>query len=170
MSTTDGVGTKSEVARLVGRYDTIGIDCVAMSVDDLAVCGAEPLFFLDYISVGRNDPAMIEALVSGVADGLPAGRVRPRRRGDLRALRASWSRATSTSSASPSAWWRPTAGCPAGVRAGDRVVGIASPGLRSNGYSLARKVLRRAGRPTGSTSRPGPAPTSPWARSCCGRA
>ena len=69
VSTTDGVGTKSEVARLTGRYDTIGLDCVAMSVDDLAVCGAEPLFFLDYVSVGRNDPAMVEAIVSGVADG-----------------------------------------------------------------------------------------------------
>ena len=88
MSTTDGVGTKSEVARLVGRYDTIGIDLVAMSVDDLAVCGAEPLFFLDYISVGRNDPAMIEALVAGVAEGCKPGRLRPGGRRDLRARRA----------------------------------------------------------------------------------
>jgi phosphoribosylformylglycinamidine cyclo-ligase len=144
VSTTDGVGTKSEVARLLGRYDTIGLDCVAMSVDDLAVCGAEPLFFLDYVSVGRNDPAMVEALVAGVADGcrqagcaLVGGEISEHPgvmepgqfdlvgfavgvvEADGRLLR--------------------------GVRAGDRVVGVASPGLRSNGYTLARKVLLSSG-------------------------
>ena len=140
VSTTDGVGTKSEVARLVGRYDTIGLDCVAMSVDDLAVCGAEPLFFLDYVSVGKNDPAMIEAIVTGVADGCRqagcalvggeisehAGVMEPGQF-DLVGFAVGVVEADGR--------------LPNGVRAGDRVVGIASPGLRSNGYTLARKVL-----------------------------
>ena len=140
VSTTDGVGTKSEVARLVGRYDTIGLDCVAMSVDDLAVCGAEPLFFLDYISVGRNDPAMIEAIVSGVAEGCRqagcalvggeisehAGVMEPGQF-DLVGFAVGVVEADRR--------------LPGGVKAGDRVVGVASPGLRSNGYSLARKLL-----------------------------
>jgi phosphoribosylformylglycinamidine cyclo-ligase len=144
VSTTDGVGTKSEIARLVGRYDTIGLDCVAMSADDLAVCGAEPLFFLDYVSVGRNDPAMIEAIVSGVAEGCRqagcalvggeisehAGLMEPGHF-DLVGFAVGVVEAARR--------------LPAGVRAGDRVVGIASPGLRSNGYSLARKVLLEPG-------------------------
>jgi phosphoribosylformylglycinamidine cyclo-ligase len=144
VSTTDGVGTKSEVARLVGRYDTIGLDCVAMSVDDLAVCGAEPLFFLDYISVGRNDPKMIEALVAGVANGCEqagcalvggeisehAGMMEPGQF-DLVGFAVGVVEADRR--------------LPAGVRAGDRVVGVASPGLRSNGYTLARKVLIEPG-------------------------
>jgi phosphoribosylformylglycinamidine cyclo-ligase len=144
VSTTDGVGTKSEIARLVGRYDTIGLDCVAMSADDLAVCGAEPLFFLDYVSVGRNDPAMIEAIVSGVAEGCRqagcalvggeisehAGLMEPGHF-DLVGFAVGVVETDRR--------------LPAGVRAGDRVIGIASPGLRSNGYSLARKVLVEPG-------------------------
>jgi phosphoribosylformylglycinamidine cyclo-ligase len=144
VSTTDGVGTKSEIARLVGRYDTIGLDCVAMSADDLAVCGAEPLFFLDYISVGRNDPAMIKAIVSGVVDGcrqagcaLVGGEISEHSglmepgHFDLVGFAVGVVEADRR--------------LPAGVRAGDRVVGIASPGLRSNGYSLARKVFLEPG-------------------------
>src|SRR5438105_3378949 len=69
VSSTDGVGTKSVTARLMRRYDTIGIDCVAMSVDDVAAHGAEPLFFLDYISVGKLVPEDIDDIVSGVARG-----------------------------------------------------------------------------------------------------
>src|SRR2546430_17560796 len=69
VSSTDGVGTKSLIARLAGRRDTIGIDCVAMSADDIAAQGAEPLFFLDYISVGRLVPEEIDELVAGVAEG-----------------------------------------------------------------------------------------------------
>jgi len=69
VSSTDGVGTKSLIARLTGRFHTIGIDLVAMSVDDVAVQGAEPLFFLDYILMGKVDPERIDAIVSGVADG-----------------------------------------------------------------------------------------------------
>src|ERR1700690_3704601 len=69
VSSTDGVGTKSLIARLANRRDTIGIDCVAMSVDDIAAQGGEPLFFLDYISVGTLVPDEIDEIVSGVADG-----------------------------------------------------------------------------------------------------
>ncbi|MGH9005042.1 MAG: phosphoribosylformylglycinamidine cyclo-ligase, partial [Acidimicrobiia bacterium] len=140
VSTTDGVGTKSEVARRLGRFDTIGIDCVAMSVDDLAVCGAEPLFFLDYVSVGRNDPEMIEALVAGVADGcrqagcaLVAGEISEHPglmepgEFDLVGFAVGVVEAGGR--------------LPRGVGAGDAIVGLASPGLRSNGYSLARGVL-----------------------------
>ena len=69
VSGTDGVGTKLMVAKMAGRHDTIGIDCVAMCVNDIAAQGAEPLFFLDYIACGKNDPALLEQVVSGVADG-----------------------------------------------------------------------------------------------------
>jgi phosphoribosylformylglycinamidine cyclo-ligase len=69
VSSTDGVGTKALVAQATGRFTTIGIDLVAMCVDDLVCQGAEPLFFLDYIAVGRLDPAHIEQLVEGVAEG-----------------------------------------------------------------------------------------------------
>ena len=69
VSSTDGVGTKSLIARLANRRDTIGIDCVAMSVDDIAAQGAEPLFFLDYISIGKVVPEVIDEIVAGVARG-----------------------------------------------------------------------------------------------------
>jgi phosphoribosylformylglycinamidine cyclo-ligase len=144
VSTTDGVGTKSEVARLVGRYDTIGLDCVAMSVDDLAVCGAEPLFFLDYVSVGRNDPAMVEAIVSGVADGC--------RQAGCALVGGEISEHAGLMEAGQFDLVGFAVGVveadrrlPNGIRAGDRVVGIASPGLRSNGYTLARRVLVEPG-------------------------
>ena len=97
VSSTDGVGTKALIAQAVGQFETIGIDLVAMCVDDLVCQGAEPLFFLDYIAVGKLDPAHIKQLVKGVAEGCRtagcarrrrdgrasrrdgAGRVRPRR-------------------------------------------------------------------------------------------
>src|SRR5207244_2239337 len=69
VASTDGVGTKAVVAQLAGRYDTIGVDCRAMSVDDVAANRAEPLFFLDYLSVGKLVPETIDEIVSGVADG-----------------------------------------------------------------------------------------------------
>jgi len=69
VASADGVGTKLEVARQVGRYDTVGIDLVAMLVDDLACVGAEPLFLLDYVAVGALNPTRIEELVSGIAQG-----------------------------------------------------------------------------------------------------
>ena len=84
---TDGVGTKALVAQELGRFDTIGIDLVAMCVDDLVCQGAEPLFFLDYISCGMVEPSQMAELVGGVAEGCRPGRCRPDRRGDGRAPR-----------------------------------------------------------------------------------
>ncbi len=141
VSATDGVGTKALVAAAARRYDTIGLDLVAMCVDDLVCGGAEPLFFLDYVSVGRVAPDHIEALVSGIADGcrqvgaaLIGGEIAehpgviPDGEFDLvgfavgvverrRALRG-----------------------PAGTP-GDALIALPSPGLRSNGYSLARRLV-----------------------------
>ena len=68
-TSTDGVGTKTEIARMLGKYDTIGEDLVAMVVDDLVVCGAEPLFMTDYIAVGKVIPERIAAIVGGIARG-----------------------------------------------------------------------------------------------------
>jgi len=69
VSGTDGVGTKLKIAFLMDKHDTIGIDCVAMCVNDVICCGAKPLFFLDYLAVGKNYPERIAQIVSGVADG-----------------------------------------------------------------------------------------------------
>ena len=69
VSGTDGVGTKQRIAQLMDRHDTVGIDCVAMCVNDIVCCGARPLFFLDYIAIGKNDPQKVADLVSGVAEG-----------------------------------------------------------------------------------------------------
>jgi phosphoribosylformylglycinamidine cyclo-ligase len=146
VSSTDGVGTKSLIARLTNRHDTIGIDLVAMSVDDIAVQGAEPLFFLDYISTGKLVPEIIDEIVAGVARGcrdagcaLLGGEMSEHP--DLMAPGEFDLVGFATGIVDR------TRILPAGVRAGDRVVGIASPGLRCNGYSLARRaLLDRAGR------------------------
>jgi phosphoribosylformylglycinamidine cyclo-ligase len=140
VSSTDGVGTKSVIARLADRRDTIGIDCVAMSVDDIAAQGAEPLFFLDYISVGTLVPDEIDQLVSGVADGCRQARcallggemsehpgVMEPGEFDLVGFAVGVAERAKV--------------LPRDVRAGDRIVGMASPGLRCNGYSLARAAL-----------------------------
>ena len=145
VAAADGVGTKLEVARLAGRYDTVGIDLVAMSVDDLVCVGAEPLFLLDYIAVGAVDPARIEELVGGIAEGCRQSRC------------ALLGGETAEHGGTPSDL--DLAGFAVGVleqghelgpervRSGDLLVGLGSPGLRSNGYTLARHVLlERAGR------------------------
>jgi len=69
VSGTDGVGTKLKVAQLAGRHDTVGIDLVAMCVNDVLCCGAEPLFFLDYVAMSHDDPALLEQIVRGISDG-----------------------------------------------------------------------------------------------------
>jgi phosphoribosylformylglycinamidine cyclo-ligase len=140
VSSTDGVGTKSVIARIAGRRDTIGIDCVAMSVDDIAAQGAEPLFFLDYISVGTLIPDEIDDLVAGVAEGCRQARcallggemsehpgVMEPGEFDLVGFAVGVAERTRV--------------LPRDVRKGDRIVGIASTGLRCNGYSLARAAL-----------------------------
>jgi len=141
VSSADGVGTKLEIARLANRFDTVGIDLVAMLVDDLACVGAEPLFLLDYVAVGQLDPARLEELVSGIAVG----------------ARRAGAALVGGETAEHAGVMRPddvdVAGFAVGVlerdselgghlvREGDAIVGFASPGLRSNGYSLARRVL-----------------------------
>ena len=157
---TDGVGTKALVAQALGRFDTIGIDLVAMCVDDLVCHGAEPLFVLDYISSGVVDPAQMAQLVAGVAEGC-------RRVG---ASLLGGEMAEHPGVMKPGQFdlvgfavgvvERAEALGPARVRPGDALIGLASPGLRCNGYTLARHVLlERAGRAFDEPAWPG-APVS----------
>ena len=146
VASTDGVGTKMVVARDTGRYDTVGIDLVAMCVDDLVCVGAEPLFMLDYIATGKVDPDQVATVVAGVHEGcrlagcaLIGGEtaehagVMPSDELDLAGFAVGVVE-------------QGTQLGPERVRAGDAVVGLPSPGLRSNGYTLARHVLlERAG-------------------------
>ena len=146
VASTDGVGTKSIIARLTGRYRTIGIDCVAMSVDDIASQGAEPLFFLDYVSVGKLVPETIDDIVAGVAEGC--------RQAGCALIGGEMSEHPDAMEAGEFDLVGFAVGVveraevlPRAVRPGDRIIGIASPGLRCNGYSLARRaLLDRAGR------------------------
>jgi phosphoribosylformylglycinamidine cyclo-ligase len=147
VSSTDGVGTKALLAQQLGRFTTIGIDLVAMCVDDIVCQGAEPLFFLDYIAVGRLDPDHIEALVEGIAEGCrTAG-----------CALIGGEMAEHPGAMEPGEF--DLVGFAVGVvdrdriitgehvAAGDRLIGLPSPNLRSNGYSLARRVLlERQGR------------------------
>jgi len=137
---TDGVGTKLKVASMMGKHDTVGIDLVAMSVNDALCTGAEPLTFLDYIALPKDDPALIRDLVKGISDGC---------------LEAGCSLVGGETAILPD-FYKPgdydMAGFCAGiverdrivdgraVEVGDVVLGLASSGLHSNGYSLARKV------------------------------
>ncbi len=146
VASTDGVGTKLEVARLTGRYDTVGIDLVAMCVDDLVCVGAEPLFMLDYIATGKVDPERVATVVAGVQEGCrQAGCALI---GGETAEHAGVM-AIDDFDLAGFAVGVVEAGTQLGperVRSGDSVVGLSSPGLRSNGYSLARHVLfERAG-------------------------
>jgi phosphoribosylformylglycinamidine cyclo-ligase len=146
VSSTDGVGTKSMIARLAARYDTIGIDLVAMSVDDIAVQGAEPLFFLDYISTGKLVPEIVDDIVAGVAHGC--------RQAGCALLGGEMSEHPDLMEPGEFDLVGFAVGVverasvlPAQVHPRDLVIGIASPGLRCNGYSLARRaLLDRAGR------------------------
>ncbi|MDQ6697307.1 MAG: phosphoribosylformylglycinamidine cyclo-ligase [Actinomycetota bacterium] len=141
VSATDGVGTKAMVARAAGRFDTIGIDLVAMCVDDLVCQGAEPLFFLDYIAVGKLDPSQIEQLVEGVAEGC--------RQAGCALIGGEMAEHPGAMDAGEfdlvgfavGVAERDALITGEGVRPGDALIGLASPGLRSNGYSLARRVL-----------------------------
>lgn len=137
----DGVGTKLEVARLAGRLDTVGIDLVAMCADDVACTGAEPLFFLDYLAVGRLDPEEAATIVAGIAEGC--------RRAGCALLGGET--AEHPGVLEPGRF--DLAGfCvgvveeaallgPQRVREGDALVGLASSGLHANGYSLVRTAL-----------------------------
>ncbi len=141
VSGTDGVGTKLKIAFLMDKHDTVGIDCVAMCVNDIACSGAAPLFFLDYLAVGKNIPARIEAIVSGVTEGcrqagcaLVGGETAempgfyPENEYDLAGFSvglADEEKMIDGSALTP----------------GDVLIGIASSGVHSNGFSLVRKVL-----------------------------
>ena len=150
VASTDGVGTKLVVARATGRYDTVGIDLVAMCVDDLVCVGAEPLFLLDYVVTGRVDPDRVATVVSGIHEGC--------RLAGCALIGGETAEHPGVMAADDLDLAGFAVGVvedgtqlgPERVRAGDAVVGIASPGLRSNGYTLARHVLlERAGRSLG---------------------
>ncbi len=140
-TSTDGVGTKIEVARRMDVHDTVGIDLVAMVVDDLVVCGAEPLFLTDYIAVGSVVPERVAAIVSGIAEGCQRAGV---------ALLGGET-AEHPGLLAPDEYDLAAAGTavveadellgPQRVQAGDVLIGCASSGLHSNGFSLARRVF-----------------------------
>lgn len=141
VSGTDGVGTKLKVAQLVGKYDTVGIDLVAMSVNDVLCLGAEPLFFLDYLALGKDNPDLIAALVKGVSDAcvecgasLLGGEtaIMPDiyHSGDFDMAGFCVGVAERTRLIDGKA-----------IRPGDVVIGLPSSGFHSNGYSLIRKVV-----------------------------
>jgi phosphoribosylformylglycinamidine cyclo-ligase len=141
---TDGVGSKLKVAALMGKYDTVGIDLVAMSVNDLICTGGEPLVFLDYIAMPQDDPPLSVALLKGISDGC---------------LEAGCSLVGGETAILPD-FYQPgdfdMAGFAAGIverdrlidgraiQAGDLVIGLESSGIHSNGYSLVRKIVFEA--------------------------
>ena len=141
VSSTDGVGTKALIAQAVGTFETIGVDLVAMCVDDLVCQGAEPLFFLDYIAVGRLDPDHIEQLVEGVAEGC--------RQAGCALIGGEMAEHPGAMEAgefdlvgfSVGIAERDELVTGATIAPGDVLIGLPSPNLRSNGYSLARRVL-----------------------------
>ncbi|HEV7726402.1 MAG TPA: phosphoribosylformylglycinamidine cyclo-ligase [Modestobacter sp.] len=144
-SSTDGVGTKIALARALDRHDTVGIDLVAMVVDDLVACGAEPLFLQDYVACGRVVPERIAAIVTGIAEGCTqAGAAlvggETAEHGDLMDADEYDLAATAVGVVEADAVLGPER-----VRVGDVVVAMASSGFHSNGYSLVRRVVDRAG-------------------------
>lgn len=144
VSSTDGVGTKLMLADLRKRYDTVGVDLVAMSVDDVIVTGAEPLFFLDYIACGKVREAMLAEVIKGVAKGCREARCAliGGETAELPGLYAKdqWDLAGFCVGIVDRSRIIDGRAC----RPGDRVIGLASSGLHSNGYSLARAVFTRA--------------------------
>lgn len=141
VSATDGVGTKAMVAQAAGRFDTIGLDLVAMCVDDLVCIGAQPLLFLDYISVGALDPDQIEPLVAGVAEGCrQAGCALV---GGEMAEHPGAMKPGEFDLVGFSVGVVERAGAIDGSKIvpGDVLIALPSPGLRSNGYSLARRLF-----------------------------
>ena len=141
VSGTDGVGTKLKIAFLMNKHDTIGIDCVAMCVNDIICCGAQPLFFLDYIACGKNVPEVIEQIVKGVCDGC------------VQAGAALIGGETAEHPGMMPEDEYDLAGYTTGIvdkakmidnsrmKAGDVIIALASSGVHSNGFSLVRKVF-----------------------------
>lgn len=141
VSCTDGVGTKLQVAQMTGRHNTVGIDLVAMSVNDAICCGAEPLFFLDYVVMPKDDPDLLEQIVEGISAGCV----------EADCALIGGETAIHPDQFEPGDY--DLAGFCVGVvekshvidgstvAAGDAVIGVASSGLHSNGFSLARKIV-----------------------------
>ncbi|MBR6236440.1 MAG: phosphoribosylformylglycinamidine cyclo-ligase [Firmicutes bacterium] len=141
VSGTDGVGTKQRIAQLMDKHDTVGIDCVAMCVNDIICCGAKPLFFLDYIAIGKNVPEKVAELVKGVAEGC------------VQAGCALIGGETAEHPGVMAADDYDLAGFSVGIvdkkdlvdnsrmAVGDVVIALPSSGIHSNGYSLVRKVF-----------------------------
>jgi phosphoribosylformylglycinamidine cyclo-ligase len=146
VASTDGVGTKMVVARDAGRYETVGIDLVAMCVDDLVCVGAEPLFMLDYIATGRVDPDRVATVVAGVHEGCRQAGCALIGGETAEHAGVMANEELDLAGFAVGVVEDGTQLGPERVRAGDAVVGLPSPGLRSNGYTLARHVLlERAG-------------------------
>jgi phosphoribosylformylglycinamidine cyclo-ligase len=145
VSGTDGVGTKLKIAQLTGRHQTVGMDLVGMCVNDLLCTGAEPLFFLDYVAMGHDDPSRLEQIVQGISDGCVDG--------DMALLGGETAIMPDMYGADD----YDLAGFAVGVverkrlidghliAPGDVVIGLGADGLHSNGYSLVRKVIADAG-------------------------
>jgi phosphoribosylformylglycinamidine cyclo-ligase len=142
---SDGVGTKLLVAQALDRHDTVGIDLVAMVVDDVVVPGAEPLFVLDYLAVGRVHPERVAAIVAGVAEGCRLARCALLGGETAEHPDAMDPDAYDLAGFALGAVDRDRLLGPDRVAAGDVLLGLAASGLHANGFSLARRVLARAG-------------------------
>ncbi len=147
VSGTDGVGTKLKLAQILARHDTIGIDLVGMSVNDVLVQGAEPLFFLDYFATGKLDVETTVAVVGGIAKGC-----------ELAGCALIGGETAEMPSMYPPGEYDLAGFCVGAVeklalidgsriQAGDAIIGVASSGAHSNGYSLIRRILERVGNP-----------------------
>ena len=141
VSGTDGVGTKQRIAQLMNKHDSVGIDCVAMCVNDIICCGAKPIFFLDYIAIGKNEPEKVATLVSGVAEGcvqsgcaLIGGETAempgfyPEQEYDLAGFTVGVVEKSKIIDNTK-------------MQAGDAVIALPSSGVHSNGFSLVRKIF-----------------------------